>query len=334
MADICRHIIDHPSAWTAASLGGKSAITRTLSAEQIAGIDELLTRTAHLAPQAVTRKDFDHPVVNELIAEIRQELMDGRGVTLISGLDASRLSPEQMERIYWGIGMHLGVPAVQSRNGDRLGRVQEEENDPVARGYRSSAELNMHTDAYEIVGLMCVRKAAKGGQSALVSSLALHNEIVRTRPEFLAPLYDGFYMAIPEAQFSDKPITDEKIPVFCYVDGKVSSIYSGRFMHDAARKMNVSLPEGLSDAHAYMASLAQRDDLALRFMLEPGEILLWHNFLNLHSRTEFENDAVDKRLLLRLWLNVPGGRPVVPQIYARGRTYDRLYQESTKAVVA
>jgi hypothetical protein len=331
MTDVCRQIIVHPSAWTAAQLGGKSAITRQLSPEQIAGIDELLARTAHLAPQAVTRKDFDHPAVNELITEIRNELTEGRGLTLLSGLDATRLSPEQMERIYWGIGMHLGVPAVQSRNGDRLGRVQEEENDPVARGYRSSAELHMHTDAYEIVGLMCIQQAAKGGQSALVSSLALHNEILRTHPEHLAPLYEGYYMAIPEAQFSDKPITEQKIPVFCYVDGKVSSIYSGRFMHEAARKMNVPLPQPLADAHAHMAALAQRDDLALRFMLEPGEIVLWHNFMNLHSRTEFENDATHKRLLLRLWLKVPNGRPVVPEIYARGQTYDRVYEEAPQA---
>lgn len=329
MTDICRHIIDHPSAWTAAELGGKAAITRRLNAEQIAGFDALLARTVHLAPQTVTRKDFDHPVVNELVAEVRHELMDGRGVTLLSGLDPARYTPEQFERIYWGIGMHLGIPAVQSSNGDRLGRVQEEENDPVARGYRSSAELKMHTDAYEIVGLMCIRQAAKGGQSALVSSLALHNEILRTRPEFLEPLYDGFYMALAEAQFSSKPITEERIPVFCYVDGKVSSIYSGRFMHDAARKLNVALPKGLAEAHAYMASLAERDDLALRFMLEPGEMVLWHNFLNLHSRTEFENDARHHRLLLRLWLSVPNGRPVVPQIYARGQTYDRVYQESS-----
>jgi hypothetical protein len=98
-------------------------------------------------------------------------------------------------------------------------------------------------------------------------------------------------------------------------------------MHDAAEKMGVALPGNLREALAYVAETAERDDLALRFMLEPGEFVLWHNFLNLHSRTEFENDATHRRLLLRLWLNVPNGRPVVPELYERGATYDRVYQE-------
>jgi hypothetical protein len=42
----------------------------------------------------------------------------------------------------------------------------------------------------------------------------------------------------------------------------------------------------------------------------------------LHARTAFENDPDPslKRLILRLWLAVPGGRPTLPevQIYSTG----------------
>jgi len=62
-------------------------------------------------------------------------------------------------------------------------------------------------------------------------------------------------------------------------------------------------------------------------MLEPGEMVLWHNFTNLHSRTEFENDATHRRLLLRLWLDVPEGRPVAPVFHARADTYKRVYEQ-------
>ncbi len=327
MTSIYRDLITHPSAWTSAALGGKAAITRALTKDEIQAFDTLLNRTRHLAPQAVTQSDFDHPAVAALISELRQVVMEGRGIILVSGLDPARYAPEDLERIYWGIGTHLGIAAVQSHAGDRLGRVEQDDSNAVSRGYRSSSELHMHTDAYEMVGLMCIRQGASGGQSALVSSLALHNEIVKTHPEYLEALYGGFHMALSEAQLSSKQVTDERIPVYCYVDNKVSCIYSGRFMHDAAAKMGVDLPGNLREALAFMAKTAQRDDLALRFMLEPGEFLLWHNFLNLHSRTEFENDANHKRLLLRLWLNVPDGRPVAKELYARGQTYDRIFQE-------
>jgi len=327
MTSICREQITHPSAWTSADLGGKSAITRNLSTDEIRAFDEVLARTRHLAPQAVSRSDFDHPTVCGLVAELRHVVMEGRGLILVSGLDPARYSPEDLERIYWGIGTHLGIPAVQSHAGDRLGRVEEDDGNALSRGYRSSSELHMHTDAYEMVGLMCIQKGATGGQSALVSSLAIHNEIVKTHPEYLDALYSGFHMALSEAQLSSKQVTDERIPVFCFVDNKVSCIYSGRFKHDAATKMGVDLPGNLREALAFIAKTAERDDLALRFMLEPGEFVLWHNFLNLHSRTRFENDATHKRLLLRLWLNVPDGRPVVKELYARGATYDRIFRE-------
>lgn len=332
MREICRELITQSNAWTSAELnakpgGGKAAITRHLTSDEIRVFDELLNKTRHLAPQAVTAKDFQHPTVSGLVAELRKEVMEGRSIILVSGLDPQRYSADELERIYWGISTHLGIHAVQSRTGDKLGRVEQDDNDPVARGYRSSSELHMHTDSYEMVGLMCIQKGATGGQSALVSSLSIHNEVVRNHPEYLDALYEGFNMAIPEARLSNKPITDERIPVYCCVNGKVSCLYTGRFMHEAAKQMGVDLPGNLREALAYVAETAERDDLALRFMLEPGEFMLWHNFLNLHSRTEFENDATHKRLLLRLWLNVPNGRPVVPEIYARGATYDRVYQE-------
>jgi hypothetical protein len=327
MTEICRNIIRHPSAWTSATLGGKASIIRPLKADEIKAFDEILNRTRAITPHAVTRQDVNHPVIAGLATELKQVIMEGRGLVLLSGLDPARYSPEELERIYWGLGLYLGNPGVQSRTGDRLGRVEQDDADPVARGYRSSSELHMHTDPFEIVGLMCIQKGATGGQSALVSSLAIHNEILREHPEYLAPLYEGYNLALAEARLSDRQVTDEKVPVYCCVDGKVSCLYTGRFMHDAAAKMGTTLPKPLLDALAYIAKTAERDDLALRFMLEPGEFVLWHNFLNLHSRTEFTNDATHKRLLLRLWLNVPNGRPVVPEIYVRGRVYERVYEE-------
>ncbi|NDB68632.1 MAG: hypothetical protein EB015_11635 [Methylocystaceae bacterium] len=254
MNDICRHVINDASAWTSASLGGKEAITRRLVQTELDAIDELLRKTSHLDPQAVTASQFTHVGLRSLIEELREVIMYGRSVMLVAG-------------------------------------------------------------------------RAVGGQSALVSSVAIHNEIVKHHPEYLESLYEGFHMAIPEARLTDQPITHERIPVFCYVDGKLSCLYTGRFMHDAAEKLNKPLPGLLKDALDFIAKTAERDDLAMRFMLEPGEFMIWHNFLNLHSRTSFENDETHKRLLLRLWLNVPNGRPVVDQLYARGATYDRVYKD-------
>ncbi|MSQ50550.1 MAG: hypothetical protein EXR28_01550 [Betaproteobacteria bacterium] len=327
MTPVFRQRIDHPAAWKSTEVTGKQAFQRQLTAKQLRGFDTLLEATVRLAPHEVTRRDFDEPQINRLGEELKREIMEGRGMAILTGITREKYSDEQMERIYFGLGTHLGVAAEQSAQGDKLGYVREEESDHVSRGYRSSAELHMHTDSYEMVGLMCVQKAVSGGFSGMVSTLAIHNEILRTRPELLEPLYRGFHYAIPEVRFSANPITDGMIPVFCNVNGKVSCNYASSFMRNAAEQMKVALPAGLGEGLDYFDDIASRDDFALRFMLEPGEILLWHNFLYLHSRTEFKNSPTQKRLLLRLWMDVPDGRPVDPAVHERAAAYKRSYAE-------
>ena len=80
---VFRDIIDHPSAWTNASLGGKEGITYRLTEQQLVAFEEVIDRTRHLHPQEVSRRDFDHPVVNDLLEELREEIMDGRGAALL-----------------------------------------------------------------------------------------------------------------------------------------------------------------------------------------------------------------------------------------------------------
>ena len=328
MTPIHAHQIDHPSAWTSGTIGGKETLTTQLNTGQLAAIDALLARTRHLAPQQVARADFDHPAINGLLLGLRETIMNGRGVAIVSGVTPERYTEEEFQRIYWGFGTHLGIGAVQSAAGDRLGYVQNNENDQVKRGYRSLRELHMHTDSYELVGLMSVRRAKSGGLSGLVSSLAIHNEILNARPDLLPPLYRGFRIASEEARFSSKAITDDAMPVFCAVGGEVSCMYEPSHMKNAAALLPGGMPDDLAEALDYFDSVANRDDLALRFLLEPGEMMLWHNYTNLHSRTAFEDFLDSKRLLLRLWLNVREGRPVDPAFRIRADTYERIHREA------
>jgi hypothetical protein len=328
MPAVHREVIDHHAAWTAAGLGGKEALILDIQADQLDAIDALLEGTLHLAPQQIRRADFDHPAINRLMDRVREVLLHGRGCLILGGLAAERYGEEELRRIYWGLGTHLGTAAVQSVHGDRLGRVETADEDPTKRGYRSLQELNMHSDSYEIVGLMSVRAAKAGGISGLVSSLALHNEMLRTRPDLLAPLYEGFWYASEEAQFDARPVTEVKVPVFSCVDGLVSCHFEIGQLRAAAKRLGVSFSSSFEEATQYFRTLSVREDLALSFLLEPGEILLFHNFTHLHSRTAFENYPERKRLLLRLWLTPPHGRPCDPAMFARAATYERLYRES------
>ncbi len=320
--------IDHPAAWTSAEVGGKEGLMHRMGPEHVEALWELVEKTRHLAPDAVTRADFDHPLVNDLMTAMRFELMQAKGAVILTGLDMTGVSVEDYSRIYWGLGTHLGQGAVQSYRGDRIGHVQKEEDNPTGRGYLMDVELRSHTDFHEILSLASYRKSAEGGYSGVVSSLAIHNVLLEEAPHHLKALYEGFFHELAGTQ----EVTAEKVPVFCNVDGQVSCYYHGLFQRAAAKTLGVDIPEELVKAQEAFSEIASRPEIRADFMLEPGEMLFWHNFLMLHSRTAFNDTPEQKRLLLRLWLNVPGGRPMHPSFTERARAMDRIHDSGQAAI--
>jgi hypothetical protein len=332
MTEICRQQIAHPVAWTNATIGGKTGLIWRLGPEEVDPLDELVAKTRHLPITEITRADFDHPAINAMMANARDWLLNGRGAIILAhpNLDRSRLA--DYDRIFWGLGTHLGRGVAQSAKGDKIGYVQKDDDNPTGRGYLGDQELRPHTDFHEIMALASVETAPVGGESGLVGSVALHNEMLSTRPDLLPALYEGFYHGYnPRAGTIGPKVSPHKVPIFCYVDGQVSCYYHTIFMRFAAEILGQPFPPELAEAMAYLNQIAVRPDIQARFVLEPGEMLFWHNWTNFHSRTAFQNSATQKRLLLRLWLNIENGRHVAPEIAERAKLIDRDHEQRRAA---
>ena len=61
--------------------------------------------------------------------------------------------------------------------------------------------------------------------------------------------------------------------------------------------------------------IANRSDIHLSMTLRPGDMQFVHNHSLLHDRTGFIDRPEAPRYLLRLWLSVPGDRPL-PDVFA------------------
>lgn len=322
---ICRDVLAGAEVWTAKELGSHEALVVDMPPDHVAAIDDVLRRTAHLAPQEVTRADFDHPLLNRLLADMRERILKGRGAVILRGLSRESHDEEAFERIFWGFGTHLGTATIQSGQGNRLGHVRHEKENPHRRGHRDSVELRPHTDGYEIVGLMCVQRGESGGLSKLTNTLAIHNEILATRPDLLEALYRGFPNGVLEARNTATPVTPYDVPVFSCVDGVVTCMYTRMFIQGALDHLKIDLPPDFAEAIDLLEALAHREDLCLSFMLQPGEIFFWNNFTMIHARTAFEDSPAHTRHLLRLWLDVEDGRKVIPEVFTWGNIYKSLY---------
>ena len=253
--------VQHPSAWYGKDLANDRSWLVHLSSRDLAEIAAAVSgvRSHKLALAEVGRGSFPLPTLAEKLAAHLEEIRSGRGFVVLRGLNAADYSDEDVGLIFWAIGAYLGIPVTQNPRGDLLGHVYDHGRrygDIDVRGYETSAHLPFHSDACDLVGLLCLRRAKSGGLSSIVSSVTLHNEILRQHPEYLAPLYNGFHYIKREAALTDDPVTPYRVPVFGARDGFVSARLVRNQINAACQKTGVPLPPIEQQALDFLDSLA------------------------------------------------------------------------------
>jgi hypothetical protein len=317
--------IREAAAWTAASLGpdAKARVTRDLTTAELAAMDNFLARTRSRAAWDITAADA--PALKPIADDIKAALSQGAGMIVVRGMDRGRLSKEDCERVFWALGTFMGDATMQNPKGDRITHVKHDKDVPQGRGYRSTAELSPHSDAYAILGLFCLERAEKGGVSRAASALAIHNEILQSRPELLEPMYRGTRYASSDARGTGIGPTAVNIPVFSLRDGKVSCFFSRQNMTEASRQTGEPLDPAFAEAADHFQALALDPRFMVEFMLDPGEMMFCNNYVLLHARTEFEDSERHTRDLLRLWVNWEAMRPVVPELHLFAKIYKDVF---------
>lgn len=154
----------------------------------------------------------------------------------------------------------------------------------TTRVYETNLYLPYHSDPSDVVGLLCVRKAMKGGLSSLVSVAAIYNEIVKRRPELLGLLYRPMYFA---HLCEDRPSLS---PIFSFHNGKLSCRYLRQYIELGHEIRGFPLSKVETEALDLFDEVMHDPSMKLDMMLEPGDIQFANNYAVLHSRTEFEDD--------------------------------------------
>lgn len=327
--------VDDASAWLAAERDRDSFVIQ-LQAHHLAALDKALqtVRQNNKDAESITPGDFQLPEIEADVAAWRDEVMNGSGMIILSGFPLEHYSKDELGLIHFGLGTHFGVAMSQSVMGDRLGHViNVGGKDPKERAYRNSTELDMHTDACDVVAMMCLQKAQSGGFSGYVSGVSIYNEIIRRRSDLMPLLVEGFYYhRFGEEAPGQAPVTEEKIPVFSFSEGLLSINYLRSYIEMAAEELNTPLSPQQVAALDLVDEIAMDERFALRFITRPGDAVFFNNLTVLHNRTAFEDSEVEaeKRHFLRLWLVAHKPRSVCDslRIY-EGRGIERQEGKST-----
>jgi hypothetical protein len=317
--------ITGPEAWLGRDMAASTRWIRPFAPREIDEIDaalRTLQRTG-LAWPKFGRDDFPLPTFSRELAGVLDELEHGRGFVLLRGFPVARYTEDELKNVYWGVGAHLGHHRYQNALGELIGEVRDENRrygevrepsmDPtLGRSSRSKARsagpLRFHTDRCDVVSLLCVRKAKRGGHSKIVSAVSVSNEILRIRPDLHALLCQDYWRSRQgEEAGGEKKVF--ALPIFCLHEGKFTTQYSRTFVEAAQKlpgvpRMTPAHDEAL-DLHADLC-----EELCFTMELEPGDWQLLNNHVIYHGRTHYEDgDGLDQdRLLLRLWLSTPNSR--------------------------
>jgi len=259
---------------------------------------------------SLTRSDFTFPIFSKRLLAIREDLLTGKGFTLLRGLPASSWSDEELVRAYWGIGTWLGDAVSQNAQAHLLGHVidQRTTNSNNTRIYQTNRAQPFHSDSCDIVGLLCLRTAKQGGESSIASSAAIHNELLANDSSALQRLYGSFqcdrYDEIPIGKLPYYAVhvfnTIDELLVCCGMDPDIRS----------AQRLEEVTPLTTAQSQALDSFQQAARKLSLRMNLKRGDIQLVNNLVAVHAREAFTDyPELDKRrYLVRLWLSSSAGR--------------------------
>ena len=311
---------DGPSAWTGAEMRERDDWIARLSEADRGELDAAWRATAHLPIESIGPREFALPTLGSKLLALRDEVIGGRGFVLLRGLDIDGWPIERTARVYWGLGSWLGRAVSQNAMGHLLGHVRDlgyDTRDPDVRTYQTTERQLYHADSCDIVGLLCLRPAKRGGASTIVSSVTLYNEMARRRADLAAAMSEPLpFDRRGEVPENEKPFYLS--PVFSHHDGLVSSYTTRRYIESSQRHPDAPrLAPQHREALDLLDMIAEDPEFHLDMEFAPGDIQLLHNHTVLHDRTAFVDwpEPERKRHLLRLWLCPPNGRPL-PERYA------------------
>jgi len=271
---------------------------------------QLSEAAADASPQLVTRA-----------AQIRAELIDGRGLAIVSGLSVADHEPNTTAVAFLLVGALLGSLRSQNAAGHLLGHVTDvgaDVNDPTTRIYQTNQRQTFHTDSTDAVGLLCLRTAQQGGASMVVNVEAVHEQMMAQAPKLASRLFEP----IATDRRGEQPEGELpwfEIPVLSRCGERITGLYQRQYIDSASRFEAAPTPDAEHvEALDLFDSIMNDPEVHFQMDFAPGDMQFVHNHSLLHDRTGFidHDDAIMRRHLLRVWISLPGDREL-PEVFAQ-----------------
>jgi hypothetical protein len=151
---------------------------------------------------------------------------------------------------------------------------------------------------------LCLQTGVSGGLSAVCNSVALHNELVRERPDLAAELYKPQPYDMRGEQAPGRRSWYE-VPVFTAWNGRLFIRLISSYIHASQRHADAPrLTPAAIEALEWMRERSESGAYNVVMDFQPGDMQFVNNYHVLHGRTPYQDDRAAGRVrhLKRLWL--------------------------------
>jgi hypothetical protein len=312
-----------PAGWQPSALGNVDEFSYHLSSQDRDALIDATNRVREqgIAVEEVGRENF---VIAgsfaDVLNDVKRELRDGRGIVMLRNFPVEQMDRKGQVMAYLGLGTYLGRPMSQNMRGHIVGHVTDlggDYADPSTRGYLTRAEMRIHADPCDYVGLLCLQTAKEGGASCVASSVTVYNTLLARRPDLLKVLTEDFYRS-RKGDVNPGEQAWYTQPIFSFSDGYFSATGAGSAIDKAQGLPGVPPMTPIQkEAIAVYRQVAEECLVDLPF--KPGDVQFLNNYVLLHTRRDYTDwpERERKRHLLRLWLSDPDNRPI-PQAQREG----------------
>ena len=109
--------ISGKNVWKGTDFGKDDSWIHRLTRDEIEAIDNMLAdlhMRGAIFPN-ITKEDVDISAASNSLDAIVDELQNGRGFALLRGLPLDRYNDDQINTIYYAIGLYMGQPVSQNQ---------------------------------------------------------------------------------------------------------------------------------------------------------------------------------------------------------------------------
>ncbi|KAJ5752926.1 hypothetical protein N7520_009843 [Penicillium odoratum] len=314
--------LDSPLVWEGKEIEKRRDWIYQLSDLQLDEIDAALQSFKALNKPLgyINESTFSLPTLRPILRDLSTELHKGRGFFVLRGLRIDDHSREDNVIIYTGVSSHVG--SIRGRQQDTrlqngtspvISHIKDitgiTEKGKIGAPSNTADKQVFHTDAGDIISLLCLSPAAEAGESYLSSSWNVYNILAKERPDLIHTLsqdwpVDGF--GSPQKPYTLRPLLYHQ-PATETTPERVLIQYARRYFTGfLAQPRSADIPpitEAQAEALDALHFLAEEHRAVLDF--QKGDIQYVNNLSIFHARNGFTDAPGKERHLLRLWLRDP-----------------------------